>query len=484
MIHNRTLYFTVFTAVLGFWAMVWLANTGCRESEVPSSVTAAPQTRAEYKTFAVDFLPRMTVYEGNALVSSVPDVDDFVPDGAVVDAAVIYTNAGGTVQRLESPEELAALITDKPGRVSNRSASLSGSRSTEPSRTSSGLSSGGSSSSLSSQGSASTSGGGTTTSGAGTSKTALVGVNSAETSKKLFMFAGIRNQSHFRVLEFTELRPLFAPDFVWHVTGFRSEEERLRMVRLLRYFNKNIIIGYYHSACTTLPPEEDYEQPSKMPNEHVQNDWILKHADGKPVTWPDTKNRFFLDLRKDQVRQAMIALAISRAKHYGYDALSFDNCYWGYGVPASTGEVVSAEDWTKAFMKFYDEASKAAHENGLKCVVNVATPSVWQAFEAISPYVDGIMTEMPFHENVVKAGNVDRELAAYEKAAKEGTMVLLMQTYEGRGQLTLDLARPLVDKYDNIYISITDFGRHYFYHGREKWHMSKAPPVSTWYRNP
>lgn len=310
-------------------------------------------------------------------------------------------------------------------------------------------------------------------------------------SSKLFMFVALRTQACFKILEYPQLRPLFAPDFIWHVTGFRNEGQWERMMRLLRQHNKNIIIGYYHSACTTIPAAKDYQQPNKMPNEQVPNNWILKYADGKPVTWPDTKDRYYLDLRKSEARQAMISLAVARTKHYGYDAISFDNCYWGMGVPAVTGHVVSAEQWTEAFLKFYQEAGKAAHENNLKCIVNVAMRAneIPDGFEAIAPYVDGIMTEMPFHETVVKAGLVQRELAAYEKVLKNGTMVFLLQTFEGRGYETLELARPLVDKYDTIYICIEEWWPHYFRQGYNEWgkggwSMHKVPPVSTWYRNP
>jgi len=301
--------------------------------------------------------------------------------------------------------------------------------------------------------------------------------------KKLFLFAGIRSRLHFRILDFPELRPLFAPDFVWQVNDFRSDEEWERMMRLLRQFNKNVIIGYYHSACTTLPPNKDFVQPSKMPNNQVPKEWILRYANGNPVTWPDTEDRFFLDMRKEEVRRAVINLAIARTKHYGYDAISFDNCYWGYGVPTSTGAVVSAKEWTEAFMKFYEEAGKSANENGLKCIVNFAARAddIPRAFEAISPYVDGIMTEMPFHPNIIKAGKVEQELAAYEKVLKEGKYVFLLQTREEIGLQTMEIARPLLDKYDNIYITIPQV-KQYYYHGKDNYDMSKAPSISSWYR--
>ena len=135
-------------------------------------------------------------------------------------------------------------------------------------------------------------------------------------------------------------------------------------------------------------------------------------------------------------------------------------------------------------MKFYEEAGKSANENGLKCIVNVAAKAneIPLAFEAISPYVDGIMTEMPFHPNIIKAGKVDRELAAYEKVLKEGTMVFLLQTVEGCGYETLELVRPLVNKYNTIYLTVVDMTRHYDYHGHLGYDMRNAPPISTWYR--
>lgn len=347
---------------------------------------------------------------------------------------------------------------------------------------------------------ASSASGGSTSGGAGSTSTAgntpprtTSGGNGAaarQEPKKLFMFAGMRSQAHFRMLEYAELRPLFAPDFVWTVSSFRSEEDFSRMMRLLRQYNPETTIGYYFSACTIYEPDRGRipDRLMTVPPSQVPNEWLIRDKNGRRITWPNQENRFVLDLRKEEVRQAIISLAITLAKHYGYDALSFDNCYWGYGMPVGAGSstVVSAKDWTEAFMKFYEEAGKAARENELKCIVNVAARAndIPAAFEAISPFVDGIMTEMPFHENIVKAGLAQRELAAYAKVAKEGTSVYLLQVYEGRGLETMRLARPLLNSHDNVYLEIVDFGRHYWYHGTRDWDMRKAPPIGSWYRMP
>ena len=257
------------------------------------------------------------------------------------------------------------------------------------------------------------------------------------------------------------------------------------MMSLLRQYNPKTIISYYHSSCRTLPPEKDYTQPSKMPNEFVPPEWIVKDANGKLLTSFGMPESYLLDMRKREVRQAVISLAIARAKHYGYDGVSFDNCYFGYGVPASTAEIISEQDWTDAFMKFFEEVGKTTNKNGLKCYVNVAMRAgvIPVAFEKIAPFVDGIMTEMPFHPNIVKAGGVERELAGYEKALEQGAAVFLLQTQEEQGLKTLEYTRPLVNKYNNMYVTIPQL-TYYFDYGKSKWRKDEVPPMSAWYRTP
>lgn len=281
---------------------------------------------------------------------------------------------------------------------------------------------------------------------------------SIEPIKRMINFAGQRNQSSFRMLLDPMLQKYFAPDFVWHVSTFKNEFEFNRMLGLLREKNPRTIIGFYSSACLAMLSKEDLFPPARVPLSEVQPDWFLIDNSGRRLTWigEEKKERFYLDLRKEEVRQAVINLAVARAKHYGMDAINFDNCYWGYGVPASTGAVVSKEDWTAAFEKFFEEAGLAAHQNNLLCTVNIATKAgtISEAFRAAAPYVDGMMTEMAFHPNIVRIPSaLQKELTVYEDMAKEGKIVLLFPRENKDLRFTLQSIRPIAEQYGHIYVS-------------------------------
>jgi hypothetical protein len=216
-------------------------------------------------------------------------------------------------------------------------------------------------------------------------------------------------------------------------------------------------LGYYFSACTTLPaakdPMGDYYQQTKVHFEDIPSTWLLKNAKGEYIPWPKTTDRYFLDMRQEQVRNAVVAQAVSLAKQYGYDALSFDNCYWGLTPLADFP--VSRVEWTEAFMNFYQEVGIAAKEANLKCIINVATSAdkIADAFRAISPYVDGMMSEMAFHPNVRSTEYLERELAGYEDILKLGKSVYLIPRYAEDEQFALTAIQPLALRYRNIYVT-------------------------------
>ena len=271
----------------------------------------------------------------------------------------------------------------------------------------------------------------------------------------LLNFGGKRGRYHFKLLEDKKLSGYFAPDFIWDVRPFESEDELKRMMLLLRRHNPATVIGYYSSACTALPVKKDTFPAAKLPLEQCKSEWLLKDNNGSKVFWPGQPDRPFLDMRKLEARQAIISLSVSRAVHYGFDAVCFDNCYWG--VVPKKGFVVSKKDWCAAFMKFYEEAGRACHEAGLKCVVNVATYAneIDDAFKAISPFVDGLMTELAFHPNVRTPEGLLKELKGYEAVLKQGKWIFLWPRYPSDEQFGLLAIHPLARKYGGIYLNAT-----------------------------
>jgi len=267
-------------------------------------------------------------------------------------------------------------------------------------------------------------------------------------------FGGNRNRSHFKLLEDPKLAKYFAPDFVWHLSSFRDRDEFLRMTSTLRKINPNTILGSYASPLYALSAEDDLYPPAHLPLSQCPKNWLLRNKDGTVRVVGEEKHLYCLDVRQKEVRQAVITLAVERAKHNRLDALCFDNCYWGRAPRLDFP--VSVDEWTQAYMKFYEEAGKAARQAGLKCVVNVATyPSqIPDAFLAIAAHVDGLMTELAFYPNIRTPERLIRELKGYEQLLKQGKIVLVGVSERKDEQFALLAVWPLARKYGNIYVSV------------------------------
>jgi hypothetical protein len=278
-------------------------------------------------------------------------------------------------------------------------------------------------------------------------------VSGCAASDDLLCFGGQRNRSHFKLIADPRLGYMFAPDFVWDIRVFKDHDEFLRMTAALRAQNPKTILGSYASACTTLPAGKDTYPPAKLPFEQCKPEWLLRDKEGKTVAYGKDEDRFFLDMRQPAVRDAVIGLAVARARYNGLDALCFDNCYWA--TQPAPNFPVSAAEWTDAFSKFYQEAGKAAKEAKLRCVVNVATTAdkIADAFRAIAPFADGLMTEMAFHPNMRSPENLAKELKAYEDALKQGKIVLLIPRYKEDEKFALTQIQPLARQYGKIYVT-------------------------------
>ena len=190
-----------------------------------------------------------------------------------------------------------------------------------------------------------------------------------------------------------------------------------------------------------------------MPLSQCPKSWLLRDNRNAFVLTGDHNDHYFMDVRQSAVREAVISLAIARAKHNGLDAVCFDNCYWG--LMPRVDFPVSAAEWTSAYMEFYREAGNEVHKAGLKCVVNVATypGSIPAAFAEIAPFVDGIMTEMAFYKSVRTPEGLYKELKGYENVLKQGKMVLLIPFNKEDEQFALLAIRPLAKKYGRIYLA-------------------------------
>ena len=256
--------------------------------------------------------------------------------------------------------------------------------------------------------------------------------NSIELFKKKM---DILLNSKTRPLNFGILRPfedfavkdinILAPDFVWAINGsYQNRRQYLNMIKLLRNKNPKAILGRYNSATTTNPSTKN-KIPVRYPLEICPKEWFLYTNEKKRVPWKNDDDRFYLDIRKDCVRKAVIDLAIKRCLQDGLDSINFDNCQ--YNVQLKNFPL-KQEQWDPAIRDFFKEAGQAAHENGLLCIMNIGTagPKIPEAIHDLIDYVDGMVFETSFHPTVIERKQLDREIDAYEWALKRGKLIFLI----------------------------------------------------------
>lgn len=284
-------------------------------------------------------------------------------------------------------------------------------------------------------------------------------------------FAGHRNNSHFVYKGDPVLGDYFSADVVWDVRIFNNMTDFQQMVTDLRAEQTgDNIIGGYHSALYALDQSLDSLPPAKIPLEialdptlwtpSVSNpsaeEWILRDEDGHYLLYSNPEGtspgRHLLNITVPEVRDAIIYYATTRAKANGLDAVCYDNCSWGL-TATSAYPPISVAEWTEGYMKFFEIAGQTANDEGLLCFVNVSTyaAQIPNAFAAISPYVDGIMSEMAFHPNV--RDNLQDELDAYEAVLQQGKYVLVVPRYSADEDFALQQIAPLARTYRKIYLS-------------------------------
>jgi hypothetical protein len=284
-------------------------------------------------------------------------------------------------------------------------------------------------------------------------------VSAAKRAPSMY-FAAQRTRYSFEHFKKISICDYFAPNFVWDIRHYNSHQEFEKMKSALRQINPEITMSLYISASLAMPRSQESYPPSRIPLESCPSEWLIKGKFGKPFdVKPDSKREaYFLNMLKKEVRQAVITLAITRAKHFGFQSISFDNCYYMRVHPLNP---ISKKDWTNAFMDFYKEADEEIHGEGMTFVVNVGSPPEYipEAFEKIAPYVDGILTEQAFHTSIRTPESIYKELKAYEKVLNQGKKVFLISTQDNEDFALLAI-RPLAKKYGNIHYASIGLTHH------------------------
>lgn len=213
--------------------------------------------------------------------------------------------------------------------------------------------------------------------------------------------------------------------FTWYVKMVTGENkaECLKSVAFLRKNGVKYIGCPYSSTTAALrnpPGHRRYYPELAIPPEAINYSWIVRDSKDQLVTWKDQKNRYFLDVGKKEVQDAILNRVIKNAKEIGADFLFLDNWHYQYWAPKD----MSKDEWTEKCMSLLKRARELTRKNGLKLVVNTPTPPPrWPEFAS---YLDGISYELPAHPaRVIRKDYYELELSNYEKVMQMGKSIFL-----------------------------------------------------------
>ncbi|MEW6664894.1 MAG: hypothetical protein AB1512_06705 [Thermodesulfobacteriota bacterium] len=183
-------------------------------------------------------------------------------------------------------------------------------------------------------------------------------------------------------------------------------------------------IGYYYSACTSYLPSSETmhgRYPERaMPPSEVRPEWVLRDGTGEIVTWNTRKDRWFLDIGRQDVQEAILERAIGNAVRCGTDGLSLDN--WTYKYWAPPGQTIP--QWTEKSLSLLKRARERTARQKMRLIVNQSSPpECWHEF---APFLDGIGYEMGAHPGrLVSRAAYERELSSNEQILKLGKSLFL-----------------------------------------------------------
>jgi len=213
--------------------------------------------------------------------------------------------------------------------------------------------------------------------------------------------------------------------FTWY-TGLTSAENEQAYRKLVNNQRKNGVkfIGYYYSATTSYPSTNvgrfNRFPEGAIPPEAIKYSWILRDTNGQLVTWPGRKNRWFIDIGKSEVQDAILTRAIKNAKRLGANVLNLDN--WNYKSFAPAGQ--TKEQWAEKNLALLIRARELTHQHNLKLVVNQASP--FEHWHKFAPYLDGFAFEQSTHSIWLTKRNLyEMELNTYEQMMAMGKSLFL-----------------------------------------------------------
>ena len=215
---------------------------------------------------------------------------------------------------------------------------------------------------------------------------------------------------------------LLFPWFTANISAINQDEYKKLINEQFR--NGVKFIGYYYSATTSYPSNpvgNNTRFPERsIPPESIKYSWILRDGKGRPITWDNQENRYFLDVGIKEVRDAVLISAIRNAKQLRANVLYLDNWTYKYWAPGDLKE----QQWTEKCLSLLIRAREFTRQNDIKLVVNLSSPpEYWPEF---APHLDGIAYEMPAHPYRLKMQEShELELRNYEKVMGMGKTIFL-----------------------------------------------------------
>lgn len=251
-----------------------------------------------------------------------------------------------------------------------------------------------------------------------------------------------------------ELSGVFA-DTLSFFNNFETIEQFNNMVSSLKSINPGILLPLGTSSCICYQNSEQNGDLFKFYIEEsdVYDDWFLKDENGDRVQYDSSGNKWYIDLRNFDARQALIRHNFKQAQEYGFNVMKFYDLFYSLSDSELFSYGVTNLEWTNACIQFAKESRNFAINNGMLSYVDVDVynisdvPSMIDSFSSSS---DGIFNKYGFNNESLESLNLEYE--SYERALLKGKRIFVYCDGEYEDDALIWL-RPLFIKYYNIFVS-------------------------------
>lgn len=243
-------------------------------------------------------------------------------------------------------------------------------------------------------------------------------------------------------------------DNLWACSDFETYEQFYEMVGLLTERNPGVLIPLSTSSCIGIRNGEQNDRLFKyyIEESEVREEWWLRDENGEKVAYDSSESKWYLDIRKFDVRQAIISHNLKQAIEYGFNVMQFDNLSFNLSYSSFLNFDVSFYEWTNSCLSFAKEARNSAINNGILSYIDVEVDDIADVPSMIDMFYfhcDGILNKYGY--NNINYDTLKLEYDAYEKALIAGKKIFINFNSSENREEVYNWFRPLSINYQNIF---------------------------------